>query len=135
LPLVCHAPFELHVCVSVPQLPHGAGCVWPGAHTPWHALPTHVWFVHGTGVPHSPETHGCTPLPEHWVCPAEHAPTQTPPSEQVPLVHATGLPYCPQPPHVSTPPPPHCVDPGEHAGAAAHEHEPHAHDAVHVAVP
>jgi hypothetical protein len=50
-------------------------------------------------------------------------------------VHATGLPHCPQPPHVSTPPPPHSVDPGEHAGAEAHEHEPHAHDAVHVSVP
>jgi hypothetical protein len=67
LPLVCHAPFELHVCVSVPQLPHPTGCVWPGAHAPSHAPPTHVWFVHGAGVPHSPATHDCTPLPEHCV--------------------------------------------------------------------
>ena len=27
LPLVCHEPLASHVCVSVPQLPHGTGLV------------------------------------------------------------------------------------------------------------
>jgi hypothetical protein len=30
--LLCQAPLT-HVCVSVPQLPHGTGFVCPGAHT------------------------------------------------------------------------------------------------------
>lgn len=43
LPLFCQVPALVHVCVSVPQLPHGTGCVCPGAHMPTHAPARHVW--------------------------------------------------------------------------------------------
>jgi hypothetical protein len=50
LPLLCHEPAALHVCVSVPQLPHATGFVWPGAQEPVHdavpLLATHVLLVH-----------------------------------------------------------------------------------------
>jgi hypothetical protein len=85
LPLVTHAPLALHVCVSVPvpQLPHATGFVWVGAHPPVHvAVPldtTHVWFVHGAGVPHTPVAlHVEIPLLVHCVVPGVHA-THTPP--------------------------------------------------------
>jgi hypothetical protein len=66
LPLDCQLPLELHVCVSVPQLPHATLFVCPGAHTPMHAAPLHVWLVHATGLPHWPvPSQVSTPLPEH----------------------------------------------------------------------
>ena len=42
-----HVPLALQVCVFVPQLPHGTGLVWPGAHTPVHAPFLQVWPVQG----------------------------------------------------------------------------------------
>jgi hypothetical protein len=42
VPLVCQLPVALHVCVSVPQLPHAKGFVCPGAHWPTQAPETHV---------------------------------------------------------------------------------------------
>ena len=39
--LFCHAP-PTHVCVSVPQLPHAIGFVWPGAHA-LHAPVLHTF--------------------------------------------------------------------------------------------
>jgi hypothetical protein len=42
VPLVCHAPLGLQVCVSVPQLPQGTGLVCPGAQVPVHAPFTQV---------------------------------------------------------------------------------------------
>ncbi len=42
VPLVCQLPVALHVCVSVPQLPHAKGSVCPGAHWPMQAPETHV---------------------------------------------------------------------------------------------
>lgn len=56
VPPDCHAPLALHVWVSVPQLPHATGLVWPGAHAPVHEaappLTTQVLFVQVAGVPH-----------------------------------------------------------------------------------
>jgi hypothetical protein len=52
LPLVCQAPVDAHVCVSVPHLPHATGLVWPGAQEPVHTPPMHVWFVQADGGPH-----------------------------------------------------------------------------------
>jgi hypothetical protein len=101
-----------------------------------HAPLTHVWFAQGTGVPHIAglPLHVCTPLPEHCTCPAVHGPTHAP-LKQLPLGHASGLPHCPQPPHVSICNTEHCATPGVHTGADAHEHPPHAHAGVHVCDP
>jgi hypothetical protein len=95
VPLLCQVPLPVHVCVSVPQLPHGTGFVCPGPHTPVHAPFTHVWPTHVTGVAHCPlDPHACAPLPEHWTCPTVHVPVQTPPS-QLPLPQPTGALHCP----------------------------------------
>ena len=135
VPLVFQAPFASHVCVSVPHFPQATGSVWPGAHDPVQAPPTHVWLVHATGEPHCPPlSHVSTPLPEHCFCPGEHGPLHTP-ATHVPLEHVVAAPHCPQPPHVCTCVPEHCVAPGVHTAAAAHEHAPHAQAAVHVCVP
>jgi hypothetical protein len=79
-------------------------------------------------------SHVCALLPEHCFCPGVHDPLHIPPT-QVPLPHATGLPYCPHAPHVSTPPDAHCACPGVHAGVVGHEHVPQAQLAVQVCVP
>jgi hypothetical protein len=42
VPLLCQVPLDVHVCVSIPQLPHGTGCVWLGAHMPTQAPARHV---------------------------------------------------------------------------------------------
>ncbi len=90
VPLVCQVPVALHVCVSVPQLPHATGFVWPDAHTPVHAPDTHVRFTHaGVHAPPSlplldPES---TPLPDPESAPLldpESAPLPDP--ESVPLL-------------------------------------------------
>lgn len=75
LPLPCQVPADVHVCVSVPQLPHGTGCVCPGAHMPTQAPARHVWSTHACGALHCPSPpHVCTPLPEHRICPGEQLP-------------------------------------------------------------
>jgi hypothetical protein len=130
----CQTPPAPHVCVSVPQLPHDTGLVWPGEQLPTHAPPEQVELTHATGAPHMPPLHVCTPLPEHCVSPLVHDPVHTPP-EQVPLAHATGLPTWPHASHVATPPEAHCVCPGVHVGAAGHEQAPQVHVAVHVCEP
>jgi hypothetical protein len=130
----CHVPLT-HVCVSVPQLPHDTGSVWPGAHTPLHVPLMHVWFGQVEVVCHMPPPlHVCALLPEHCFCPELHVPAHIPPT-QVPLVHGTGFPYCPQAPHVSTPLPEHTGCCGVHTGADGHEHAPQAQVAVQVCVP
>jgi hypothetical protein len=95
----------------------------------------HVWFGHVDVVCHMPFVpHVCALLPEHCFWPEVHVPVHIPP-EHVPLVHASGFPYCPQAPHVSTALPEHVACPGVHAGADGHEHVPHAQLAVQVCVP
>jgi hypothetical protein len=115
VPLDFHAA-ATHVCMSVPQLPHATGLVWPGAHTPVHPPLEHVWFTHAMGVPHMPATHVCTPLPEHCACPAVHAPVHAP-AAHVPVAQVTGDPHAP-PAHVSTALPEQRVCPDAHALAS-----------------
>ena len=68
-----HAPFEQ---VSTP-LPEHVVC--PGAHTPVHAPPLHVWLVQAAAEPHVPfDWHVCTPLPEHCFAPGVHTPVHAP---------------------------------------------------------
>jgi len=75
LPLLCQLPAAVHVCVSIPQLPHGTGCVCAGAHMPTHAPARHVWSTHACGAVHSPlPPHVCTPLPEQRICPGVQLP-------------------------------------------------------------
>jgi hypothetical protein len=84
VPLLSHAPVELHVCVSVPvlQLPQATACVCPGAQRPVQAPETQVWFTQATGLPHAPlESHVSTPLPEHVVEPGLQEPPQVPPEQ------------------------------------------------------
>jgi hypothetical protein len=47
-----------------------------GAHTPWHAPPTHVWFVQSAGgVLHCPVApHVSTPLLTHCLLPTAQLP-------------------------------------------------------------
>jgi hypothetical protein len=85
---------------------------------PWHAPPTHVWFVQVTGEPHAPALlQVCTPLPLHCVCPGAQTPRQTPPMH-VWLVHATATPHVPFAPQVCTPFPEHWTAPGLHSTQA-----------------
>jgi hypothetical protein len=54
---------DWHVSTPLPEQ-----VVCPGAHTPVHAPPTHVWPLHAVGELHVPlEVHVSTPLPEHVV--------------------------------------------------------------------
>jgi hypothetical protein len=48
------------------------------------------------------------------------------------VAHASKLPHCPQPSHVSTPVPAHCVTPGVHTGDGAQEQLPQVQPAVHA---
>jgi hypothetical protein len=50
-------------------------------------------------------------LPEHWVAPGTHTPTQAP-ATQAELVQAEAVPYCPFEPHVCTLLPVHDMVPG-----------------------
>jgi hypothetical protein len=128
-------PLAEHVSVSVPQWPQATGSVCPGAHVPTQAPLTHVWLVHGTGVPHCPPPlHVWTPLPEHCFWVGVQEPVQTPPTH-VPLAQGPGAPYWPQPPHVSRSAPEHDAEPGVQAGADAHEQAPQVQVAVQVWVP
>jgi hypothetical protein len=57
---------------QVPAAPQVCGCVvlahwvWPGAHTPWQAPPTQVWFEHAEPVlcqaPLALHVCGCWPV-------------------------------------------------------------------------
>jgi hypothetical protein len=86
--VLCHAPLALHVCGC--WLAH---CTVPGAHTPWHAPPTHAWFVHATGALHDPPlVQVSTPLPEHCTDPVVHVPEQTPATHVAPE-HAAAVPH------------------------------------------
>jgi hypothetical protein len=78
----CQVPLALQVCVSIPQLPpQAAWLVWPGAHTPMQAPPTHVLSTHATALPHDPPAaHVSTPFPEHCVAPGAHTPASPPAS-------------------------------------------------------
>lgn len=105
-----HMLDELHVSVSVPQLPQATVRVAPGVHDPVHC-PARHWYGHAVPLVHCPlELHVCGILPEHCVAPGEHTPVHAP------LAHTywqlTGLPHCPFEPHVSALLPEHCVAPG-----------------------
>src|ERR1700722_3502730 len=100
VPLLCQAPLVPHVCVSVPQLPHATGFVWPGAHTPAHVpVPgpdTQVLFVQPTAVLHAPLVlHVSTPLPEQLVAPGLPWPAQAPATHAW-SVQAVGVPQVPE---------------------------------------
>jgi hypothetical protein len=112
-----HWPLESHDSTPLPE-----HIVCPGAQTPVHAPETHVWLVHGCGVPHMPLTHDCTPLPEHCFWPAEQGPVQAPPEHFSPLGHAASV-HCPPEVHVCTPVPAvsHWVAPGSHTPHLAPE--------------
>jgi hypothetical protein len=124
VPLVCHAPAGPHVCVSVPQLPHATGLLWPGAHMPVHAPATHVWSLQAMAAPQWPvPSQVCTPLPEHCVAPAGlHGPTHWP-AMHAPLVHGEAALQAVQPStpatQVCTLLPEHCVAPPLHASTHA----------------
>lgn len=86
-----HMLDELHVSVSVPQLPHATVRVVPGVHTPVHA-PARHWYWHAVPFVHCPlELHVCGVLPEHCAAPGLHTPVHAP------LAHTywqeTGLPH------------------------------------------
>jgi hypothetical protein len=96
-------------------------CVWPGAHWPAHEADkgppsprlAQVELVHGTGVPQTPDSHACTPLPEHCVSPGEHEPWHAP-ALHVESLHGTGASHAPAAEQVWTSLATHCVCPGEH---------------------
>jgi hypothetical protein len=91
VPLLCQVPAAVHVCVSIPQLPHGTGCVCPGAHMPTQAAETQVWSTHAWGALHIPlPPHVCTALPEQRICPGEQGPAST--GELVSLLASPPLP-------------------------------------------
>jgi hypothetical protein len=70
-----HAPPE-QLSTLVPE-----HVVWPGAHSPEHAPPTHVWFVHAAAPLHVPSVwQVSTPLFEHMVCEGAHVPEHAPPT-------------------------------------------------------
>jgi hypothetical protein len=81
VPLDFQVPEGVHVSLSVPQLPQVTGLVCKGAHTPLHALPTHVWSTHGTVASHSPPAlHVWVPLllGSHRFEPGVQTPVQVP---------------------------------------------------------
>ena len=85
MPLVFQVPVAVHVCVSVPQLPHANGSVWVGAQTPVHTPGgRHVWLAQAppTHWPHVLQV--CAALPEH--CAAAGVHTGTDGHEQAPQV-------------------------------------------------
>jgi hypothetical protein len=70
-----HWPLVVHVSSCV-LLVHW---VWPGAHTPVHAPPTHVWLLQAAAVPHVPvDVHVSTPLLLESHCVVPHAQTPVP---------------------------------------------------------
>jgi hypothetical protein len=75
----CGIPAALHVCVSVPQLPHATGVLLPGMHDPVHA-PCEQTYGHAAPlsdhVPPSLHCCGCSVL--HWAAPGVHAVAQAP---------------------------------------------------------
>jgi hypothetical protein len=129
-----HAPIELQV--STPLLTHS---VEPLAHTPWHeAVPepcTQVLPEQATGMPQLPPVHCCTPLPEHWLVPAEQDPEHAP-LMQVPVEQGTPVPHWPFVVHVCTPPDEsHCVWPGVHTPHDPPEHTVPEHAAGELQLP
>jgi hypothetical protein len=113
-PPLCQVPMLPHVCVSVPQLPHGTGFVSPGAHTPVHTPEMHVFIAQAMGLPHAPvPSQVSTPLPEHCVWPEAHTPWHAP-ETHVWFPHEAGMPHV-EPLQVSTPLPEHCVAVPVHA--------------------
>jgi hypothetical protein len=98
-----HEPVPLQVWVSVPQLPHTPVCVCPGAQTPWHIPPTHVWFVQVEPVVHVPvmlHTSGAF-MVVHCSVPGVHTPLHCPLTHAW-FMHATGFPNVPFMSHDST---------------------------------
>jgi hypothetical protein len=119
----CQVPLALHVCKSVPQLPHETGLVAPGVHMPvqvpwlqtyWQAAPlsAHVPF----------DAHFCGWRLLHWSAPGVHDPAH------IPAVHTLGhgVPtFCQVPvaSHFCGWLPLHCRAPGTHVP----EHVPAVH--------
>ena len=64
VPLLCHVPLALHVCVSMPvlQLPQATGLVWPEAHC------THAPFRHTGFEPEQADPLSCHPVPVPLHC-------------------------------------------------------------------
>lgn len=82
---------ELHVSVSVPQLPQATVRVDPGVQTPVQA-PARHWYGHAAPFVHCPlELHVCGVLPEHCVAPGLHTPVHAPLAHT--YWHETGLPH------------------------------------------
>lgn len=82
-PLLCQAPLVLHVSVSVPQLPHGTGLVWPGPQVPAH-FPVdglHVEFEQAVPGVCEPFTHdqGVLPPVSQPTWPGAQLPAHEPP--------------------------------------------------------
>jgi hypothetical protein len=101
----CQDPAAEQVCGCWPL-----HAVWDGAHTPWQAPATQVWFEQTAPevcqVPVASHVCGCCPL--HRVLPGPHEPEHAPPT-QAWLVQATAAPHVPSDWHVSTPLPEHWV--------------------------
>jgi hypothetical protein len=98
---------------QLPDAPHVCGTLplqvtWPGAHEPWHAPVTHVWFTHGMFAPQLPFEQACTALPLHCVWPGPQTPRQTPPVH-VWLTHGTGPLHVPVAVQLCVELPEHCV--------------------------
>jgi hypothetical protein len=104
-------PLAVHVSTPLPEQ-----MVCPGAHTPVHVPPTHVWLTQAVPAVQLPlvlQVWGWLD-DEQLVCPGAHAPVHAP-LTQVWLVQAVGEPQAPLDVHDSTPLPEQVVCPGAQA--------------------
>jgi hypothetical protein len=83
--------------------------VCPGAQTPAHAPPAHVWLLQLVTALHVPaDWHVSYPLPEHCAVPGTHTPVHVPPTH-ADATHAVALLQLPSLWQASTPLPLHLL--------------------------
>jgi hypothetical protein len=105
----------VQVCTPFPE-----HCVCPGAHTPEHTPPTHVWLLHAAGAPQLPvASQVSTPLPTQRTEPGKHATQVLLKQAGVPLEHVVCVCQVPVASQDWMSLPRHCVCPGAHTPAHA----------------